>query len=115
MTTAASAVSVLTTTEKTVPSVVPDSVEETDTTTESQPVLPVLAADINQDGDCAINDLVFLNLYLVQDMEVSPSQLAAMDCYHDGIVDAKDSTVLLKFLVRLITELPVEPETTVNA
>lgn len=115
MTTAASTVSVLTTTEKTVPSVVPDSVEETDTTTESQPVLPVLAADINQDGNCAINDLVFLNLYLVQDMEVSPSQLAVMDCYHDGIVDAKDSTVLLKFLVRLITELPVEPETTVNA
>ncbi|WP_298481959.1 leucine-rich repeat protein [uncultured Ruminococcus sp.] len=115
MTTAASVVSVLTTTEKTVPSVVPDSVEETDTTTESQPVLPVLAADINQDGNCAINDLVFLNLYLVQDMEVSPSQLAAMDCYHDGIVDAKDSTVLLKFLVRLITELPVEPEITVNA
>lgn len=71
---------------------------------------PILIADINQDGECALNDLVLMNLYLIDAIQASPSQIQAMDCYHDGLVDIKDSEVMAKFLVRMILVIPIEPE-----
>lgn len=117
MTTTASVTSdsVLTTTGDTATVLTEVTTEGTTETTAASTTetTPVLVADINQDGGCALNDLVLMNQYLIQAVEISPAQLVAMDCYRDGTVDTKDSTSLLKFLVRLIPELPVQPEETV--
>jgi hypothetical protein len=70
-------------------------------------VLPV--ADINQDGKCSLSDLVLMNHYLAGELELTETQVQALDIYQDGTVNANDSVILAQFLLRMVVSLPVKP------
>ncbi len=83
----------------------------TETTTTTSTEKPkVVIADMDQDGICAMNDLVFLNRYLLGSVQATPYQVAAMDCYCDGDINSNDSFTMARFLIHLIYEIPVYAE-----
>lgn len=51
-----------------------------------------------------------MNQFLVGLVTPSTSQIDAMDCYRDSVVDEKDCVVLSKFLLTMIHVIPVYPE-----
>ncbi len=77
-------------------------------TTEPEDAYPL--ADLNGDGAYELSDLVLMNQYLLGSFHATAAQKAAMDCYADGRIDARDSQVLAGFLILLVPGLPVLPE-----
>ncbi len=82
----------------------------TSATMQTTAVKPELISDINRDGISTLSDLVILNLYILGDVVDLPVNERVIDCYFDGVIDTRDSAVLLQFLLRMIDQLPVYPE-----
>lgn len=96
------------------------SVEDTtaaDTTTAAESTTSsgeskVFLGDVDGNGSCTIADAVYLNRALAGSVELNDLQKKNADVYRESanltetVVDAKDSEVLLKYLVSSITSLP---------
>ena len=74
-----------------------------DTGTSEKTVL----GDVNLDGRVDITDAVLLNKAVAGVVTLNASQQKNADCMADGELSTNDSTVLLQFLVRIVTSLPV--------
>ena len=68
----------------------------------------LIIGDVNVDGKVDLTDAVILNKYLAGAIEFGTIQINAADCYSDGEINMQDSIALLRFLVRLENELPVD-------
>ena len=65
--------------------------------------------DVNLDGKVDILDAVFLNKYLATMVQFSDVQAANADCCQDDVLNEKDASALLQFVILLIDDLPVSP------
>ena len=84
-----------------------DSNTETTQTTASEVTSQSLYGDVNLDGKVDITDAVLLNKAVAGVVTLNASQQKNADCMADGELSTNDSTVLLQFLERLVTSLPV--------
>ena len=84
-----------------------DSNTETTQTTASEVTSQSLYGDVNLDGKVDITDAVLLNKAVAGVVTLNASQQKNADCMADGELSTNDSTVLLQFLVRIVTSLPV--------
>ena len=84
------------------------------TTTESEPVTTttteadadIYYGDVNQDGVVDLVDAIFINKALANMITLSDSAAKCADCYDDGVFDDKDATVLMRFVIGKIDNLP---------
>lgn len=76
----------------------------------TEPEENYLLGDLDGDSAYALSDLVLMNQYLLGSFHAAAAQRAAMDCYADGRIDARDSQTLAGFLILLVPGLPVLPE-----
>ena len=65
--------------------------------------------DVNLDGKVDIVDAIFLNKYLATLIQFSDAQMANADCCQDGVLNDRDTTALMQFIILLIDDLPVQP------
>lgn len=75
-------------------------------TTTTIPVGEVFYGDTNLDGRVDITDAVLLNRSIAGVVQFNQQQTYNADCNGDGAVSASDASVLLRFLVSLINQLP---------
>lgn len=66
---------------------------------------PVMYGDVNDDGEIAINDAVYIKKYLAGMIELSEKQLERADADKDGTVTINDATLIQKYLAEIITEI----------
>lgn len=66
-----------------------------------------LYGDVNCDGTIDILDAVLLQKYLNGSVQLNYTQLANSDCQKDSQLDITDVTVLMQYLLRSFTSLPV--------
>src|SRR5699024_5805873 len=66
---------------------------------------PVMYGDVNDDGEIAINDAVYIKKYLAGMIELSEKQLERADADKDGDVTINDATLIQKYLAEIITEI----------
>ena len=77
------------------------------TTASSSEVLgQVLYGDVNLDGRVDITDAVLLNKATAGVVTLNDAARQNADCDADGMTDTNDATVLLRFLVQIINNLP---------
>ena len=69
----------------------------------------IVYGDVNLDGKVDILDAVFLNKYLATMVQFSDVQAANADCCQDDVLNEKDASALLQFVILLIDDLPVSP------
>lgn len=81
----------------------------TETTTTTADYVVVIT-DVNQDGVCALSDVIVLNRYIIGDVAIDDVQAEALDFYLDGNIDAQDSLALMDFLLRFVDTLPMIPD-----
>ena len=67
----------------------------------------VLYGDVNCDGTIDILDAVLLQKHLNGSVQLNYTQLANSDCQKDSQLDITDVTVLMQYLLRSFTSLPV--------
>lgn len=67
----------------------------------------ILYGDINLDGRVDITDAVLLNKATAGAVKLNDSQFANADCWKNGELSSDDAQTLLKFLVHLVSSLPV--------
>ena len=72
--------------------------------------LDVLFGDVNLDGKVSLVDVVYLNKYIAQTLNLNQQQLLNADCCNEGRINASDATSLLEFVIETIKSLPVVPE-----
>ena len=65
--------------------------------------------DVNADTVVNLVDAVTLNKYLAKAIDLTDTQLANADCCKDKVLNGADATALIRYLVRIITELPINP------
>ena len=87
-----------------------DITTETTMTTSTVPSGDVVYGDINLDGAISLLDVIFINKYLANALDLSDVQMKNADCCNDGAVNGADVTALLKHIVRIVEQLPVIPE-----
>ncbi|MGN1403719.1 MAG: dockerin type I repeat-containing protein [Ruminococcus sp.] len=73
--------------------------------------VPLLYGDVNQDSNIAVDDLVFLFKYMTGSVKLDYYGRRNADCNADSEVTAADAIVLQEFLVRMISDLPSNPDT----
>ena len=78
--------------------------EATTTTTEAD--ADIYYGDVNQDGVVDLVDAIFINKALANMITLSDSAAKCADCYDDGIFDDKDATILMRFVIGKINNLP---------
>lgn len=66
-----------------------------------------LYGDVNCDGTIDILDAVLLQKYLNGSVQLNYTQLANADCQKDSELDNTDVTVIMQYLLRSFTSLPV--------
>ena len=66
---------------------------------------PIMYGDVNDDGEIAINDAVYIKKYLAGMIELSEKQLERADADKDGDVTINDATLIQKYLAEIITEI----------
>ncbi|MGN1403389.1 MAG: dockerin type I domain-containing protein, partial [Ruminococcus sp.] len=66
-----------------------------------------LFGDVNLDGRVDITDAVLLNKAAAGAVQLNDTQFANADCYYNKELSSDDAQTLLKFLVHLISSLPV--------
>ena len=77
------------------------------TTASSSEVLgQVLYGDVNLDGRVDITDAVLLNKATAGVVTLNDAARQNADCDANGMTDTNDATVLLRFLVQIINNLP---------
>lgn len=84
-----------------------DTTTTTTSTTANTSDFDVYYGDINLDGKLSMVDLVHLNKYVADLVDFNDNQKLNADCYNDGIVNAADADVLLKYFLSVIESLPV--------
>ena len=62
----------------------------------------------DEDDEVDIMDVIKLNKYLLGSIDLTPAQKANADVDNSGSVDTTDSLNLLKYIVSLVTSLPVK-------
>ena len=87
------------------------------TTTESTPAstsvtddFDVLYGDVNLDGKISILDQIYISKSLAKIITLNQQQIMNADCCKDNMILSSDASILLKYLIRNIEELPVIPE-----
>lgn len=62
---------------------------------------PIILGDLDNDGAVTINDVTFIQKYLVELMEFDSRQLKAADFNQDGVISISDTTSIQSFLVKI--------------
>ena len=98
-------------TTETVASTTETTVSTTETTAQttassSEVLGQVLYGDVNLDGRVDITDAVLLNKATAGVVTLNDAARQNADCDADGMTDTNDATVLLRFLVQIINNLP---------
>ena len=78
--------------------------EATTTTTEAD--TDIYYGDVNQDGVVDLVDAIFINKALANMITLSDSAAKCADCYNDGVFNEDDSTILMRFVINMIEDLP---------
>ena len=65
--------------------------------------------DLNLDGSRSMIDIVYINKFIANVIILNDEQMKAADCYHDGEINALDSTALMQFIAQQISVIPIEP------
>lgn len=94
-------VPVATTTTTTTMTTTTESQTQTSTTTPS-----TLCGDVNLDNDIDLRDVVLLQKYTVEMIDLTGQQQLNGDCNADGLTNAQDAVSLMRFLVQLTDVLP---------
>ncbi|MBQ8687615.1 MAG: carbohydrate-binding protein, partial [Ruminococcus sp.] len=79
----------------------------TTTTTTKTPVTELSYGDVNLDGSVTLLDVVYLNKYIAKVLDLGDVQIDNADCCEDNKINGSDVTALIRFLVRLVSQLPV--------
>ena len=66
----------------------------------------VYYGDVNQDGVVDLLDAIFLNKSLAGMVTLSDTASKCADCYDDNVLDDNDATILMRFVVSEIADLP---------
>ena len=86
----------------------PDDVQPTPTETQpSSEKTDLLYGDVNEDNSVNIMDIILLNKAIYGKAELSDKAQKQADAMHDDKIDASDSLAIMKYIVKLIPELPV--------
>ena len=85
------------------------TVSVSSSTTGSNDSGDVLYGDVNLDGSVSLLDAIFLNKYQAKALDLNDQQKANADCCADEIINSADLIALLKYIVRIVEELPVQP------
>ncbi len=72
------------------------------------PVAMTKCGDVNGDDAIDIMDVIALNKYILGSMKLDDQAKANADADGNGTLDSTDSLNILKYVVELITELPVK-------
>ena len=102
-----------TTAETTASSTTPTTEMTTAATTETSAINPdILYGDVDLDGAVSLTDAIVLNKYLAGMVVLSDVALANANCCldKDSNLNEEDTTYLMRFVVRLIDDLPYIPE-----
>ena len=92
-------------TEETTASEISTTPETTETTSEN-PVQPTKYGDIDCDDIITATDIVLLNKYILSNTEydLKPVAKANADCNIDGVIDLKDSNMLIGVVIGTFSE-----------
>ena len=99
--------------EETTTSTEPTTSEIIETTTAETTTMDdtdISCGDINTDGVVDLRDAIYLNKYLAKLVALTDIQLKNADVYADGNISEADTTHLMRFVLNMITDLPVPPE-----
>lgn len=82
----------------------------TTVTTKSTEDMPAATryGDVNLDDKISVLDVIYLNKYLADIIQLNSSQIANADCVNDTQINSSDATTLIKYTVGKIESLPVE-------
>lgn len=88
----------------------------TETTTATKPTetsssnqggeVTVKYGDINLDDAIGVTDIVYINKYLAQIIKLNDQQLLNADVLNDKVLNASDSSILMKYVVNKVDSLP---------
>lgn len=73
----------------------------------SDPEYATIYGDVNADGVVDTRDVVMLQRYLDGYVLLNERQLANADCQCDDVLDETDVTVIMQYLIRNLTAMPV--------
>lgn len=82
-----------------------DTTEDTENTTETADT--VVYGDVNEDGKVNISDVIMLNKALLAGEKLTVQGALNADVDKSGSPDSADSLTILKFTIKLVSELPV--------
>lgn len=68
----------------------------------------IIYGDANCNSVINVQDVTFIQKYIVEMQTANTSQLKAADVDGNGIVDINDATMIQSFLIRRIDRFPVE-------
>ena len=83
-----------------------EATEATTTTATTEAEAEVYYGDVNQDGVVDLADAIVMNKALANVITLSESAGKCADCYDDGILDDKDATILMRFVIGKINDVP---------
>ena len=84
----------------------PASTTESTTTATTEAGAEIYYGDVNQDGVVDLADAIVMNKALANVITLSESAGKCADCYDDGILDDKDATILMRFVIGKINDVP---------
>ena len=79
---------------------------ESTTTATTEAGTEIYYGDVNQDGVVDLADAIVMNKALANVITLSESAAKCADCYDDGILDDKDATILMRFVIGKINDVP---------
>lgn len=79
---------------------------ESTTTATTEAGAEIYYGDVNQDGVVDLADAIVMNKALANVITLSESAGKCADCYDDGILDDKDATILMRFVIGKINDVP---------
>lgn len=95
---------ITTTKSETISTMTETTTTETANTTDA--VGARLCGDVTCDGDVNMADVIFLNKYAVNMVDLSDVAYLSADCNADRSVDGIDAQILLQFVIQIIDTLP---------
>lgn len=98
-----------TATETTATVTTSDTTKTSETTTTGDIPVGNRIGDVNLDDSISILDVIYINKYLAKIISLNDAQLANAECVTDGAINSSDATTLLKYTIKKIDTLPVQP------